>query len=140
MVVARRPGRSQSSGSSRHIREEHIHQFQAAIPNQSFNLNPDGSLDYGLTIAPMRASTLSGGVGFANAILGPSHNYEPPTYTFADGEAVEREEIEAIRAIAEDCTTRSTGRTAMSRSSTTPASCTAAAPLWTRNASRSSVW
>jgi hypothetical protein len=86
------------------VREEHILQFQAAIPNQSFALNPDGSLDYGLAIAPIRASTLSGGEGFANAILGPSHNYEPPTYAFPDGEQVGRDEIEAIRAIAEDCT------------------------------------
>jgi alpha-ketoglutarate-dependent taurine dioxygenase len=86
------------------VREENILQFQAAIPNQSFSLNPDGSLDYGLTIAPIRASTLSGGAGFANAILGPSHNYEPPTYAFADGEEIARDEIDAIRAIAEDCT------------------------------------
>ncbi len=86
------------------VREEHILQFQAAIPNQSFRLNEDGSLDYGLTIAPIRASSLSGGAGFANAILGPSHNYEPPTYAFADGEVVGADEIEEIRAIAEDCT------------------------------------
>lgn len=86
------------------VREEHILQFQAAIPNQSFQLNADGSLDYGLTIAPIRASNLSGGAGFANAILGPSHNYEPPTYAFADGEVVGADEIEEIRAIAEDCT------------------------------------
>lgn len=86
------------------VREEHILQFQAAIPNQSFRLNADGSLDYGLTIAPIRASNLSGGAGFANAILGPSHNYEPPTYAFADGEVVGADEIEELRAIAEDCT------------------------------------
>jgi len=54
--------------------------------------------------APIRASTLSGGAGFANAILGPSHNYELPTYAFADGEEVARDEIDAIRAIAENCT------------------------------------
>lgn len=86
------------------VREEHILQFQAAIPNQSFRLNEDGSLDYGLTISPIRASSLSGGAGFANAILGPSHNYEPPTYAFADGEVVGADEIEELRAIAEDCT------------------------------------
>lgn len=86
------------------VREEHILQFQAAIPNQSFSLNPDGSLDYMLRISPIRASTLSGGAGFANAILGPSHNYDPPLYAFADGTAVESDEIEAIRAIAEGCT------------------------------------
>jgi hypothetical protein len=86
------------------VTEAHVLQFQAAIPNQTFALNSDGSLDYELRIAPIRASGLSGGEGFANAILGPSHNYEPPTYTFADGELVEADEIEAIRAIAETCT------------------------------------
>lgn len=86
------------------VREEHVLQFQAAIPNQTFRLNDDGSLDYGLTIAPIRPSALSGGAGFANAILGPSHNYEPPTYAFADGEVVGQDEIEAIRALAEACT------------------------------------
>jgi hypothetical protein len=86
------------------VTEAHVLQFQAAIPNQSFTLNPDGSLDYELRIAPVRPSALSGGEGFANAILGPSHNYEPPTYAFSDGELVEADEIEAIRAIAETCT------------------------------------
>lgn len=86
------------------VREEHVLQFQAAIPNQTFRLNDDGSLDYGLTIAPIRPSALSGGAGFANAILGPSHNYEPPTYAFADGEVVGQDEIEAIRVLAEACT------------------------------------
>lgn len=86
------------------VTQEHILQFQAAIPNQSFALNADGSLDYELRISPVRPSALSSGEGFANAILGPSHNYEPPTYTFADGEAVTLDEIEAVRAIAETCT------------------------------------
>lgn len=86
------------------VTEEHILQFQAAIPNQSFALNADGSLDYELRISPVRPSALSKGEGFANAILGPSHNYEHPTYTFADGEAVTLDEIEAVRAIAETCT------------------------------------
>ncbi|MDZ4095275.1 MAG: TauD/TfdA family dioxygenase [Paracoccaceae bacterium] len=86
------------------VTEEHILQFQAAIPDQSFALNPDGSLDYALQIAPVRASALSNGQGFANAILGPSHNYEPPVYTFADGSDVTPQEIGELRAIAETCT------------------------------------
>jgi hypothetical protein len=86
------------------VTEAHVLQFQAAIPNQSFALNADGSLDYELRIAPIRPSALSGGEGFANAILGPSHNYDPPTYTFADGDIVQADEIEAIRTIAETCT------------------------------------
>ena len=86
------------------VTREHVLQFQAAIPNQSFVLNDDGSLDYELRISPVRPSALSGGEGFANAVLGPSHNYEPPVYTFADGARVTPDEIEAVRGIAETCT------------------------------------
>ena len=86
------------------VTEQHILDFKAAIPNQDFALSADGSLDYSLTVQPVRGSALSGGAGFANAVLGPSHNYEPPTYVFPDGERVSRDEIEDIRAIAETCT------------------------------------
>lgn len=86
------------------VTEEHILQFQAAIPNQSFTMHPDGSLDYALQLAPVRASALSNGQGFANAILGSSHNYEPPVYTFEDGSNVSANEIEELREIAETCT------------------------------------
>ncbi|MBS9716837.1 TauD/TfdA family dioxygenase [Pseudohalocynthiibacter aestuariivivens] len=86
------------------VTHEHILQFKAAIPDQDFKLNEDGSLDYELTIAPVRPSSLSNGHAFANAILGPSHNYEPPVYTLEDGTKVTTEEIEALRDIAETCT------------------------------------
>jgi hypothetical protein len=84
---------------------EHIKQFKAAVPGQDFTLNDDGSLDYRLTVAPVRASSLSNGQAFANAILGPSHNYEPPTYTLEDGSVIASGEIEELRGIAETCTT-----------------------------------
>ena len=87
------------------VTQEHILQFKAAIPNQDFDLHEDGSLTYHITLAPLRASALSGGKGFANAVLGPSHNYEPPVYRFADGSVVTREEIEDLRDLAESCTT-----------------------------------
>ena len=86
------------------VTEQHILDFKAAIPNQDFSLNADGSLDYRLMVLPVRGSALSGGAGFANAVLGPSHNYEPPAYVFPDGEMVGRDEIEEIRSIAEACT------------------------------------
>jgi len=84
---------------------EHIKQFKAAVPGQDFTLNDDGSLDYRLTVAPVRAPSLSNGQAFANAILGPSHNYEPPTYTLEDGSVIASGEIEELRGIAETCTT-----------------------------------
>jgi len=86
------------------VSERHVLEFKAAIPGQDFTLHDDGSLDYRLTLRPVRPSALSGGEGFANAVLGPSHNYEAPTYTFADGETVGTDEIEALRAVAETVT------------------------------------
>lgn len=87
------------------VTEEHILQFKAAIPNQDFELHEDGSLTYHITLNPVRPSAFSGGAGFANAVLGPSHNYEAPVYRFADGSVVTAEEIEEMRALAETCTT-----------------------------------
>ena len=86
------------------VTHEHILQFKASIPDQDFSLNDDGSLEYRLTVAPVRPSSLSNGQAFANAILGPSHNYEPPVYTMADGTDVSSHEIEELRDIAETCT------------------------------------
>lgn len=86
------------------VTEEHIMQFKAAIPGQDFAPRADGSIDYMLNVVPVRPSSMSGGLAFANAILGPSHNYEPPVYTLADGSTVSTDEIEALRAIAEECT------------------------------------
>ncbi len=86
------------------VTEEHILQFKAAIPGQDFELNDDGSLVYHLTLSPVRPSRLSGGLGFANAVLGPSHNYEPPVYTLEDGSSVTADEVEDLRDIAESCT------------------------------------
>lgn len=87
------------------VTEEHILQFKAAVPNQDFELHGDGSLTYLLTLQPVRASSLSGGQGFANAVLGPSHNYEAPVYRLADGFLVSAEEIEELRDLAENYTT-----------------------------------
>ncbi|MEC9311298.1 MAG: TauD/TfdA family dioxygenase [Pseudomonadota bacterium] len=87
------------------VTEEHILQFKAAIPHQDFDMHQDGSLTYHITLNPVRPSALSGAAGFANAVLGPSHNYEPPVYRLADGSLVSAEEIEELRELAEDSTT-----------------------------------
>tara|TARA_B110000971_G_scaffold106237_1_gene108932 strand:- start:208 stop:1068 length:861 start_codon:yes stop_codon:yes gene_type:complete len=86
------------------VTHEHILQFKAAIPDQDFTLNADGSLEYRIKMSPVRMSSLSGGRAFANAILGPSHNYEPPIYTLDDDTTVSSDEIEDLRNIAETCT------------------------------------
>ncbi len=86
------------------VTEEHIQQFKAAIPGQDFSMRDDGSIDYELTVLPVRPSSLTNGQAFANAILGPSHNYEPPVYTLEDGSRVSQDEIEELRDLAETCT------------------------------------
>jgi alpha-ketoglutarate-dependent taurine dioxygenase len=83
---------------------EHVLQFQQAVPGQDFDLRDDGSILYRLTLDPVRPSTFGGRPGFANAVLGPSHNYEAPRYRLADGSEVSPEEIEAIRDLAETVT------------------------------------
>ncbi|MEO9576213.1 MAG: TauD/TfdA family dioxygenase [Tateyamaria sp.] len=86
------------------VTQEHILQFKASIPDQDFTLNMDGSLEYRIKVSPVRPSSLSDGQAFANAILGPSHNYEPPVYALDDGSIVTSDEIEELRGIAETCT------------------------------------
>ena len=86
------------------VAHEHILQFKAAIPDQDFTLNADGSLEYRIKLSPVRMSSVSGGRAFANAILGPSHNYEPPIYTLDDHTTVSSDEIADLRDIAETCT------------------------------------
>ncbi len=83
---------------------EHVLQFQQAVPGQGFDLHEDGALTYRLSVDPVRPSAFSGGLGFANAVLGPSHNYQPPRYRLADGSEVTPDEIEDIRALAETVT------------------------------------
>lgn len=84
---------------------EHVLQFEQAVPGQGFTLHDDGSLTYRLTVEPARGSVFGGAErGFANAVLGPSHNYQPPRYRMADGSDVTPDEVEEIRAIAEEVT------------------------------------
>lgn len=90
--------------SPNEVTMEHVLQFKAAIPGQDFRMRDDGSIDYELTVLPVRPSSLSNGRAFANAILGPSHNYEPPVYTLEDGSVISNDEIEELRDLAETCT------------------------------------
>lgn len=86
------------------VTPKHVEEFRSAIPNQDFDMLDDGGIKYRLTVSPVRGSSLSGGQGFANAVLGPSHNYAPPRYRFADGEVIRPDEIEGLRALAETAT------------------------------------
>lgn len=77
------------------VEEKHLADFIAVNPNQRGTINSDGSLDYQLDIQPCLVNKRedfpnkeSHEIAFANAILGPSFNYQKPIYTFADGEQV----------------------------------------------------
>ncbi len=83
------------------IAARHIQEFKAAIPDQDYILHEDGSLTYILSLDPLRRSRFCGKRGFANALLGPSTNYEAPRYSLADGSPVATAEIEALRDICE---------------------------------------
>lgn len=67
------------------VKEEHLEQILAFAPNLQGRLNQDGSLAYELQVQPIRSSVFSQKPAFANAILGPSFNYEPPKYQLENG-------------------------------------------------------
>jgi hypothetical protein len=91
--------------SPEEVTSKHVEEFRAAIPNQDFDMLDDGGINYRLTISPVRGSSLSGGLGFANAVLGPSHNYAPPRYRLVEEDAdIRQDEIEDLRELAETCT------------------------------------
>ena len=82
----------------------HLKEILGIIPNHRGSLNADGSLDYELDICMLIQSSLSNKVAFANALLGPSFNYEIPRYKFADGNEVSNELKQDITTISEKFT------------------------------------
>lgn len=66
----------------------HLEEMIQMIPGQKASLNADGTLEYTVTVKPLMESILTQRKSFANAVLGPSFNYQPPNYTFADGRRV----------------------------------------------------
>jgi len=89
------------------VEDKHLNDFIAANPNQRGTINSDGSLDYQLDIQPCLTNAIdeqSNAMAFANAILGPSFNYEKPKYTFANGEQVSDVMIKETAKLAEKYT------------------------------------
>jgi len=73
------------------VNNKHLADFIAANPKQRGTINSDGSLAYELDIQPCLGVEKAGqlrDIAFANAILGPSFNYEKPSYFFSNGEKV----------------------------------------------------
>tara|TARA_R110001583_G_scaffold111338_1_gene260390 strand:+ start:2164 stop:3045 length:882 start_codon:yes stop_codon:yes gene_type:complete len=94
------------------VTEKHLADFIAINKHQRGKINIDDSLDYQLDIQPclpiknlaINAENQTEQFAFANAILGPSYNYEKPTYTFANGQPVSQELIEKTNELAKKYT------------------------------------
>ncbi len=78
--------------------------FMTLRPGQSYCKAADGGIEYQLSINGIRHDNYSGKAAFANALLGPSYNYETPTYRFSSGESISDDLIQEIADIAERLT------------------------------------
>ncbi len=73
---------------------DHLNEVINMVPGQSGKLNDKGDLDYRLTIKPLIKKHNK--IAFANALLGPSFNYQAPTYHFADGSKVNQALLDQV--------------------------------------------
>lgn len=97
------------------VTEKHLADFIAINQHQRGKINADDSLDYELDIQPClptnsmmeeatKGENQAEQFAFANALLGPSFNYEKPNYTFANGQPVSAELIKETAELAEKYT------------------------------------
>lgn len=84
------------------INFQHLQDVLNMVPGQSGKLNAQGELEYSLVVSPLQIK--NGKIAFANALLGPSFNYEKPSYQFADGSYVSQSELDLLAAYAEEHT------------------------------------
>lgn len=78
--------------------------FISKLHGQSYSYVDDGGIHYTLAFNPVRDDNLARLPAFANALLGPSYNYETPIYRFHDGSLLTNEQIAELRAICEEFT------------------------------------
>jgi alpha-ketoglutarate-dependent taurine dioxygenase len=94
------------------VTEKHLADFIAINKHQRGTINADDSLDYELDIQPClllkslvnEAANHTEQFAFANAILGPSYNYEKPNYNFPNGELLSEKLITETTELAEKYT------------------------------------
>ncbi len=79
-----------------YVEAHDLHYFLNQVPGQTGVLHKDGSLDYTLTVEAVREDNLLGQKAFANALMGPSFNYETPTYCAADGTVIEQSTLDEL--------------------------------------------
>lgn len=78
------------------ISAQDLHRFLNQIPGQKGELHKDGSLDYSLSIDAVRQDNFQERKAFANALMGPSFNYQAPRYFSADGKLIGQSVVDEI--------------------------------------------
>ncbi len=78
------------------VTQEHVKIAATGRDDVSINWHDDESLTLGITFNPIRKAAASDTMAFANALLGPSFNYEPPRYTFGDGQKVSDDALKYV--------------------------------------------
>ena len=86
------------------VTQSDLHRLFAQVPGQSATFDEDENCLYSLMIQPTLLVKNNGQRAFANALLGPSFNYEKPNYRFDNGEPVSEQDIALIRSVAEQHT------------------------------------
>jgi len=78
-----------------------LEKFIAAIPGQSYSMCDNEGILYSLQLQAIRSDNRLGKPSFANALLGPSYNYEAPVYRFSNGDIIASEVFEELRQLCE---------------------------------------
>lgn len=86
------------------ITTDHAESAAESRADISVKWHDDSSLTLGVTFDPIRTRWLSDRSAFANALLGPSFNYDRPIYTFEDGSEVSRQILANVADLAETLT------------------------------------
>lgn len=88
------------------VTNQHLEDLIAINNQQRGTVNEEDNLDYELDISPCMSVKIGETFlpAFANALLGPSFNYQKPIYTFENGEKVSDELLNQTAMYAQQCT------------------------------------
>jgi len=87
---------------SAQVSPQHLQELMDMLPGQTGEITETGDLHYRLHLSPLLNSGEN--LSFANAILGPSFNYEAPCYQFDDGSVISEALKQEIAELAEQFT------------------------------------
>ena len=91
-VASEMPGKLDAAS----VTQDHVKMAASGRDDVSISWHDDESLTLGITFDPIRKAAASDTLAFANALLGPSFNYEPPLYTFGDGREVSDDALKSV--------------------------------------------